>query len=104
MEDLKGRVGNAIARRRESIGMEQKELARQVSERLGRKVTEDQISRWETGKNLVRLDALLEIAGVLKVSLEQLITGEESFFDSVVQEMDGRFGARIARIEKHLGL
>lgn len=104
-DDLKHRLGRSIARERLAQGLEQEDLARQATATgLGGTINRGQISRWENGDNLVRFDALLAIASVLKKSVDELAIGKESFFDEVVAELDGRFGARIARIEKHLGI
>lgn len=104
MGDLERRIGASIAKRRRQKGLEQAELARLASQTLGKPIGVNQLSRWENGKALIRLDALLAVAEVLETKIDQLITGEESFFDSVVAELDDRFAKRIARIEKQLGI
>jgi transcriptional regulator with XRE-family HTH domain len=102
--ELKVRLGDTIKRRRLARKMEQPDLAREVSRRLHKAVTEDQISRWETGKNLIRLDVLLAIAGVFEASLDELVIGEEPFHQAVAKTVEARLIPRIERLEKHLGL
>ena len=104
MAELKVRIGDSIKQRRVARKMEQPDLAREVSRRLHKTVTEDQISRWETGKNLIRLDVLLAIAGVFDASLDELVIGEEPFHQAVVKAVEARLIPRIARIEQHLGI
>ncbi len=64
------KVGNFIGSLRRERGMTQEELG----ERLG--VTNKTVSRWETGKYMPDVDKLLELAGLLGVSVNELLSGE----------------------------
>lgn len=85
MEELQGRLGETIAKRRKAKGLEQEELARRVSQLLKKKVTMDQISRWERGKNLIRVDVLVAVAAVLEVTLDVLVKGEKGLLDEMAE-------------------
>ena len=64
------KVGKFIGSLRRERGMTQEELG----ERLG--VTNKTVSRWETGKYMPDVDKLLELAGLLGVSVNELLSGE----------------------------
>ncbi len=64
------KVGRFIAALRRERGMTQEEMG----ERLG--VTNKTVSRWETGKYMPDVDKLLELSGLLGVSVNELLSGE----------------------------
>lgn len=101
---LKKEIGDRIRVRRARKNLSKIELTARISEILGEQVGKDQIGRWEKGENLPEVDALLALSIEFETSLEELVMGEQSYFDRVVGELDRRFSARIARIERHVGL
>lgn len=68
----KEKVGQAIALCRKRCGMTQKQLADILH------VTYQSISRWETGLNLPTVDMLYEIAEVLGVTVDDILSGDNS--------------------------
>ncbi len=64
------KVGKFIAQLRREQGMTQEELG----ERLA--VTNKTVSRWETGRYMPDVDKLLELSGLLGVSVNELLSGE----------------------------
>lgn len=65
--DPRERDGNAIARRRLELGMTQAELA----DKLGIKPAA--LSRWENGRVIPKIDALLKLSKALDCTVEDLI-------------------------------
>jgi len=64
-------VGQNIKRFREEKGFSQEQLA----ERLN--VTRQAVSNWENGKTQPDINTLHNIAGILEISIEELIYGEK---------------------------
>lgn len=64
------KVGKFMGELRRERGLTQEELG----EKLG--VTNKTVSRWETGKYMPDIDKLLELAGLLGVSVNELLSGE----------------------------
>lgn len=99
MADLRAQVGNSIKRLRVARGLSQAELGGLISRELGKVVKEGQISDWESGRNLPRLDVVVAIATSLETSLDVLVHGEKSFADEMLemrrrqQELDLRLRA-----------
>ena len=62
-------LGSRIARRRKDLGMTQRDLA----ERLH--VTDRAVSRWERGIGSPDISLLAPLASVLKISIDELVTG-----------------------------
>lgn len=57
---------NSIKSRRESLGMTQKELAEKL------RVSQQAVTKWETGENRPRAEKLPEIARLLGCSVDDL--------------------------------
>jgi transcriptional regulator with XRE-family HTH domain len=66
---LRRQIGRNIAALREQRGWRQKELA----PRLG--VTRSGLSKWESGENPPPVEALVRMAEVLEVTLDELVRG-----------------------------
>lgn len=62
-------TGALIAGRRRELGLSQAELA----ERLH--VTDKAVSRWETGRGMPAIDSLEPLAGVLGITVSELLAG-----------------------------
>lgn len=67
--------GSALKRLRLRAGLSQSELARKAQLR------EQQINRWEGGKNIPRADAVAVLAGALDVGVETLFESSSSSGD-----------------------
>lgn len=64
------RVGRFIAEKRKEQGLTQAQLA----EALG--ITDRAVSKWETGKSLPDASIMLELCGLLKITVNDLLNGE----------------------------
>ena len=68
MDQMK--IGRFIAERRKRVSLTQLQLA----EKLG--ITDRAVSKWETGKAMPDASIMLELCGVLKISVNDLLCGE----------------------------
>jgi len=64
------KTGSFIAERRKAMGLTQEQLGELLL------VTNKTVSRWETGKYMPDIDKLQELAAVLGVSVDELLSGE----------------------------
>lgn len=65
------KTGKFIAKCRKDAGLTQAVLA----EKLG--ITDRAVSKWETGKSLPDASIMLELCGILGISVNELLTGEK---------------------------
>lgn len=70
------RIGKFIASCRKEQGMTQAVLA----ERLG--ISDRAVSKWETGKSLPDSGIMLELCGLLKINVNELLSGEKIMAES----------------------
>ena len=68
MDQIK--IGRFIAARRK----EQKLTQLQLAEKLG--ITDRAVSKWETGKSLPDASIMLELCGLLRITVNDLLSGE----------------------------
>lgn len=68
MDQIK--IGKFIAQRRKAAGLTQLQLA----DRLG--ITDRAVSKWETGKSLPDSAIMLELCGILGITVNDLLSGE----------------------------
>lgn len=68
MDQMK--IGRFIAERRKRVSLTQLQLA----EKLG--ITDRAVSKWETGKSMPDASIMLELCGVLEISVNDLLCGE----------------------------
>ena len=64
------KIGKFIAEKRKEQGLTQAQLA----ETLG--ITDRAVSKWETGKSLPDASIMLELCGLLKITVNDLLNGE----------------------------
>ena len=64
------KIGKFIAKKRKEQGYTQMQLA----EKLG--ITDRAVSKWETGKSLPDASIMLELCGLLKITVNDLLCGE----------------------------
>lgn len=67
-----------LIRARKRAGLNQTELARQVG------VTPQAVQKWETGENTPRGKRIQAIADILDISVQELISGDDPFWNSLV--------------------
>ena len=65
------KIGKFIAERRKKEGLTQMQLA----EKLG--ITDRAISKWETGRAMPDTSLMLDLCGILKITVNDLLSGEE---------------------------
>lgn len=70
------KIGKFIANRRKDINLTQMQLA----EKLG--ITDRAISKWETGKSLPDASIMLELCSILKITVNDLLSGEVITMDN----------------------
>ncbi len=76
------KIGKFIAERRKQQGLTQMQLA----EMLG--ITDRAISKWETGKAMPDSSLMLELCDVLKITVNDLLSGEVVTMENYDKEME----------------
>ena len=74
MDQIK--IGKFIAECRKTAGLTQMQLA----ERLG--ITDRAVSKWETGKAMPDSSIMLELCGILGISVNELLNGEKIIMEN----------------------
>lgn len=96
MNDYK--FGNFLCMLREKNGMTQADLASKLS------VTPAAVSKWENGSSKPRIDILFQLAQILGVRAEELMSGEyiveETLNSEVVKEINERY-TYLARVDTY---
>jgi transcriptional regulator with XRE-family HTH domain/DNA-directed RNA polymerase subunit RPC12/RpoP len=80
MDQIK--IGKFIAERRKMQNLTQMQLA----EKLG--ITDRAVSKWENGKTLPDASIMLELCGILGVSVNDLLTGEVVTMENYQENME----------------
>ena len=70
------KIGKFIAKCRKENGYTQESLA----EKLG--ITDRAISKWENGKSMPDVSIMLELCELLKINVNELLTGEHIIMDN----------------------
>ena len=68
----KGKIGKYIKFLRERNNLTQEELAKKVP------VSREAVSKWETGRRIPDIETLIILSNIFDVSIESLLSGEES--------------------------
>lgn len=76
------KIGKFIAERRKSAGLTQMQLA----ERLN--ITDRAVSKWETARAMPDSSIMLELCGILKISVNDLLCGEVVTVDNYNKELE----------------
>ena len=69
MDQIK--IGKFIAERRRSVNLTQAQLAEKLN------ITDRAVSKWETGRAMPDTALMLDLCGVLKITVNDLLNGEE---------------------------
>ena len=77
-----GKIGKFIAARRKEANLTQLQLA----EKMG--ITDRAISKWETGKSLPDSSIMLELCGILGITVNDLLSGEVVIMDNYNKELE----------------
>ena len=65
------KIGKFIAERRRSVNLTQAQLAEKLN------ITDRAVSKWETGRAMPDTALMLDLCGVLKITVNDLLNGEE---------------------------
>ena len=65
------KIGSFISERRKKVNLTQMQLA----EMLG--ITDRAVSKWECGKTMPDASIMLELCGILKITVNELLNGEK---------------------------
>ena len=106
MDQIK--IGRFIAEQRKNKGLTQMQLA----ERLN--ITDRAVSKWETGRALPDSSIMLELCGILEISVNDLLCGEVVTMDNYNKELENNLlemvrqkeesDKRLLRIEIIMGI
>ena len=88
------KIGKFIAERRKSAGLTQNQLA----ERLA--ITDRAVSKWENGRSLPDSSIMLELCGILGISVNELLSGEEISMENYNKELENNLIEMIKQKEK----
>lgn len=106
------KVGSFITEKRKELGMTQSDLADRLN------VSFQSISKWETGKNYPDIEILTDLAKILGVTVDELLSGEEkdpdgmsyskagidiAYTDSIKTEMARHLQTEDSRVLNGLG-
>ena len=76
------KIGKFIAERRKTKGLTQMQLAEKLA------ITDRAVSKWETGKTLPDATLMLELCGILGISVNDLLTGEVVTMENYNEKME----------------
>ena len=76
------KIGTFIAQRRKELGMTQTQLAEKLN------ITNRAVSKWETGKALPDASIMLALCAALRITVNDLLTGEVVSMDHYDQKME----------------
>ena len=65
------KIGRFIAERRKRVNLTQAQLAEKLN------ITDKAISKWERGRAMPDVSIMLELCGILEISVNELLNGEE---------------------------
>ena len=82
MDQIK--IGKFIASCRKGVGLTQMQLAEKLN------VTDRAVSKWETGKSLPDSSIMLELCEILKITVNDLLSGEVVTMENYNKEMENR--------------
>ena len=92
MDQIK--TGKFIAERRKANNLTQMQLA----EKLG--ITDRAVSKWETGKSMPDASIMLELCEILKITVNDLLSGEIVTMENYNKEMENNLLEMIKQKEK----
>ena len=76
------KIGKFIAECRKELGLTQLELSKMLS------VTDRAVSKWERGKAMPDSSVMLELCGILKITVNDLLCGERLSRDNYALELE----------------
>ena len=88
------KIGKFIAERRKMADLTQAQLAEHLN------ITDRAISKWETGKSLPDASIMLDLCTILKISVNDLLTGEVVTMDNYSKELENNLLEMIRQKEE----
>lgn len=82
MDQLK--IGMFIAERRKSVGLTQMQLAEKLN------ITDRAVSKWERGKAMPDSSIMLDLCGILEITVNDLLSGEVIMVDNYNKEIENK--------------
>ena len=92
MDQIK--IGKFIAERRKKLNLTQTQLAEKLN------ITDRAISKWETGKSLPDSSIMLEMCSILKITVNDLLSGEVITMDNYNKELENNLLEMIKQKEE----
>lgn len=88
------KIGRFIAARRKGANLTQMQLA----EKLG--ITDRAVSKWETGRSLPDSSIMLELCGVLEITVNDLLSGEIVTMENYNKEIENKLVEMVRQKEE----
>lgn len=88
------KIGRFIAERRRAVSLTQAQLA----EKLG--ITDRAVSKWENGRSLPDSSIMLELCKILKINVNELLSGEVIAVDNYKEELEKQLITMVKEKEK----
>ena len=88
------KIGKFIAEKRKENNLTQMQLAEKLA------VTDRAVSKWETGKSLPDSSIMLELCGILKISVNDLLSGEVLTMENYDKELENKLVEMVKEKEK----
>ena len=82
MDQMK--IGKFIAKRRKNVNLTQLQLAEKLN------ITDRAVSKWENGKSLPDSSVMLELCDILKITVNDLLSGEVVTMENYNREMENK--------------
>lgn len=89
------KIGKFIADCRKKVNLTQLQLAEQLG------ITDRAISKWETGKSLPDSSIMLQLCGILGITVNDLLTGEVISMDNYNKEMENNLLEMVKQKEEN---
>ena len=87
-------IGKFIAKCRKEKKMTQAQLAEKLN------ITDRAVSKWETGKSMPDSSIMLELCGILGITVNELLSGEEIDMESYEKKTDENLISLMSKKEK----
>ena len=78
------KIGRFIAEKRKAAGLTQSQLADRLN------ITDRAVSKWETGRSLPDSSIMLELCAVLKITVNDMLSGEVVAVDNYNRELENK--------------
>lgn len=92
MDQIK--IGKFIAECRKKVNLTQMQLAEKLN------ITDRAVSKWETGKSLPDSSVMLELCGILKITVNDLLSGEVVTMENYNKELENNLLEMIKQKEQ----